>query len=180
MPAAVATQLFDALAPVRARFPDPRWIGPDKLHLTLVFLGSRAPDMLGPCTDAMAQVAQRHASMDVATGEAGGRTGDRRGGVAWLRIGRGTRELSALALDLDEAVGAYSYGERLQPRPHLTVARRVDEPTIAALRAWADDRPPFEWRVDRVVLFRSYQGPNGSRYESLAETPLAGRGGDSD
>ena len=172
VPSDVAAQVADALAPLRARFESPRWIGPDKLHLTLVFLGGRPADVVAGCANAMRAAAARHAPIDVATGEAGGRSGDRRGGVAWLRIEQGSRELSAAALDLDGTMGALSYGERLQPRPHLTVARRVDEPTIAALGEWASSRPAFTWRVDRVVLFRSYLGPKGSRYEELAESRL--------
>ena len=113
----IATQISDALAPLRAQFSGSRWIGPDKLHLTLVFLGGRSPELVPGCADAMAEVARRHAPIDVSTGEAGGRASDRRGGVAWLRVALGTPELSALALALDEAVGAFSYGERLQPRP---------------------------------------------------------------
>jgi 2'-5' RNA ligase len=73
-------------------------------------------------------------------------------------------------------LGLYSYGERLQPRPHLTVARRVDESTIAALSDWALTRPRFAWHVDRLVLLRSHMGPAGSRYEELASNLLTGRG----
>ena len=112
------------------------------------------------------------APFEVATGEAGGLPNGRRGGVAWLRLERGRRRRSrSLALELDREMGSGTYDERHRPRPHLTVARRVDESVIAALRELA---PAIDvaWTVDRVVLLRSHTDPGGSRYEELHSTLL--------
>jgi RNA 2',3'-cyclic 3'-phosphodiesterase len=166
--------VWAALAPLRVHYPDARWLPADKLHLTLVFLGATDRARVGSIEAALAAVAGSHNAIDVATGQAGGRPSDHRGGVAWLRIARGAAPLSELALALDAALGSATYDERRQPRPHLTVARRVDAATIHALGEWAAAREPFTWRVDRIVLMRSHMGPGGSRYEELSGHWLTG------
>jgi len=151
---------------MRTAFPDTRWVSADKLHLTLVFLGQTDPARIQALAAAIDGVASRGAPFEVGTGEAGGLPNGRRGGVAWLRLDEGGPEVARLALELDADMGSGTYDERHRPRPHLTVARRVDESVITALR---DLAPAIDtsWRADRLVLFRSYTGPGGSRYEKL-------------
>jgi 2'-5' RNA ligase len=160
------------LADLRLAHPDVRWLAPEKLHLTLVFLGPTDPARVAPISSAVGGVSSGHQEFEVETGEGGGRVGDRRGGVAWLRLHRGAAETTSLAVDLDQALGSATYDDRRRPRPHLTVARGVDEALVGALRAWSLRAPPMSWTVDRLVLFRSHTGPSGSRYEALVSTIL--------
>jgi len=95
----------------------------------------------------------------------------RRGGVAWLSVGGGRAQLSALSRELDETIGSGSYGRR-GPRPHLTLARRVDAVLLAELQAMSP--PAILFRVERLQLMRSHTGPGGSRYEELAAFELTG------
>jgi 2'-5' RNA ligase len=159
---------------LRARFPETRWFTEEVLHLTLVFLGSTEPSRVAALGAALASAAAAHAPFEVETAAAGGRPGDHRGGVAWLRLGRGAHEVADISLELDRAIGGGAYDGRRAPRPHLTVARRANEAVIAALQEWAQQRQPFAWRVDRLVLYRSHLGPRGSRYEQLAVSQLTG------
>lgn len=171
MPAEQATEAWQALAALRERCPDARWLPPDKLHLTLVFLGQTDSARVPEIAEALASVAGRHVTYRAATGEAGGRVHDRRNGVAWLRLADGGHETAALALAIDDALGSRTYDARRAPHPHLTVARGVDEPTLALLQAEAA-RLRLAWTVERVVLFRSHTDPRGSRYEELASFDL--------
>lgn len=116
-------------------------------------------------------MAGRHAPFRVATGEGGGRTGGHPGGVAWLRLAQGGRELNGLAMDVDETIGSGTYDARKTPHPHLTVARGVTEAALADLRASASALN-VTWTVDRVALFRSHTDPGGSRYEELASAAI--------
>jgi 2'-5' RNA ligase len=149
-----------------------RWLPPNKLHLTLVFLGPTESNRVESVAAVVAAVAERHASFQVATADAGGRTGGRRGGVAWLRLADGAHEVAQLALDLDEGIGSGTYDAGNSPRPHLTIARGVNEAALADLRAAAPDFK-LGWTVDRVALFRSHTDPGGSRYVELASAVLA-------
>jgi 2'-5' RNA ligase len=152
-----------------------RWLAPEKLHLTLVFLGDTDPARVTLLTQAMAVVAGTREAFAVSTGEAGGRIGGRRGGVAWLRLAQGGEQVADLARATDEALGSDIYDDRVVPRPHLTVARGVTEQALNDLRkSQGAGGLDLGWKVDRITLFRSHTERSGSRYEALAQHTLRG------
>jgi len=167
-----AARVWEALAEVRTRHPQVRWLPPNKLHLTLVFLGqtdaSRAESISAACTE----VAARHRPFEVVTGEAGGRVGGRRGGVAWLRLADGGHEVAQLSVGLDQAIGSHIFDANRPPHPHLTVARGISEAALRDLQSVADTMR-LAWTVDRIVLFLSHTDPAGSRYAELASAALS-------
>jgi 2'-5' RNA ligase len=175
MPAVAAEEASNAMAALRARHPDARWLPPHKLHLTLVFLGQTESRDVQRIAALTAAVAERSRAFDVVTGNGGGRVNTERGGVCWLRLEEGGRETSQLALDLDEAIGSATYDATHPPHPHLTLARGIDRATLDDVRSTARGLH-LRWVADRLVVFRSYTEPTGSIYEELAEFPLPGVG----
>jgi 2'-5' RNA ligase len=167
-----AARVWEALAQVRTVHPLVRWLPINKLHLTLVFLGQTDASRVPLLAESVASVAARHECFDVATGDAGGRIGGRRGGVAWLRLAHGGHEVAQLSLDLDDALGSATYNDTVAPRPHLTVARHVTEACLADLRTVAA-QVTLGWTVNQIVLFRSHTNPKGSIYEQLTSEPLS-------
>ena len=139
--------------------------------MTLVFLGQTDAGRVPELAAAVADVAARHAKFALTTGHAGGRAGGRRGGVAWLRLADGRHEVAQLSIDVDDALASGTYDARHAPRPHLTVARRVDEQALSDLQR-STEGLRVSWVVDRIVLFRSHTGPGGSRYEALSSSKL--------
>ena len=77
-----AARAFEALAGVRELHPQAKWLPLNKLHLTLVFLGQMDSSRVDALSEAVAEVAARTSQFDVVTGEAGGKLGGDRGGVA--------------------------------------------------------------------------------------------------
>jgi 2'-5' RNA ligase len=138
--------------------------------MTLVFLGSTDPAALPQLTAVVEDVARAGRPFAAALADGGGRPDNRRGGVAWLRLGTGQAEVVVLARAMDLALGTGAYAER-PPLPHVTVARRVDQSLIDDLRATAQTLD-VAWSVDRVALMRSHSGPQGSRYEELVGARL--------
>ncbi len=166
-----AARVWEALAEVRTRHPLVRWLPPNKLHLTLVFLGSTDAGRVEEIASVVATAAGNHAPFEVRTGDAGGRVGGRRGGVAWLRLADGGHETAQLSLDIDDAIGSHTFDARNAPHPHLTLARRATQGAIDDLRN-VTDQIQLGWTVDRAVLFSSHTDPGGSRYEELASAML--------
>lgn len=119
----------------------------------------------------MAATAGDGSPFDASLGPAGGRLGGRRGGVAWLQVIAGAIEVARLAEQLDAGLPGLRAGAI--NRPHLTVARGVDDETLGDLRA-SGAAAGLRWTVDRIVLFRSHTGPRGSSYELVAEALLEG------
>lgn len=165
VPEATASALQAALAPLRARHPDAHWTPASKLHLTLVFLGPSAPSDVPRLGAAVAHVAAGWSPFAVGTGDGGGYTG-RRGGVAWLTVADGRAEAARLSLAVDAAIEARAY-EAYAPRPHLTLARRVDDGLLDDVAAAAAELRTG-WLVDRAVLYRSHAGPGSADYEALS------------
>jgi 2'-5' RNA ligase len=173
MPARDAAAAFQALDGLRARHPHARWLPPEKLHLTLVFLGPTEAREVDRISAATAAVAARHPAYQVATGDGGGRVSTRRGGVCWLRLTDGGHETAQLALDLDGEIGSATYDAAHAPHPHLTLARGVDQAALEDVGTMAHTMS-LEWVADRLVLFRSFTDPRGSVYEELGTWPLTG------
>jgi 2'-5' RNA ligase len=143
----------------------------EQYHATLAFLGSTDPGRVSDISAAIRVVAATCEPFDLVTGEGSGRAGGRRGGVAWLRLAGGRQQVEELARAVDREIGSGLYTAANPPRPHVTVARRVDEALLDDLRAISPDLL-VSWRVERIVLYRSHTGPRGSVYEELTSAQL--------
>lgn len=179
MPADAAAALSNALAPLRDRFPHVRWLPPDSLHLTLLFLGATSRDRLAEISQALDQAATQQPSFVMRTGAGGGRVGHPgRGalGVAWLSLDRGAAETAHLATVLSEALQTGAAWPEKGHAAHLTVARRASRHLVDALRTAGqpDAVPPVEWASDRIVLLESHLGSGTPRYEPLHVATLTG------
>jgi len=176
LPAGVATTLEARLAPHRAAHAQARWSDLADAHLTLVFLGATPATVVPAVVDAVTRAAAGHVPFRVALHGAGSFGGRGRPLVAWLGIGAGAAELTALAADIRARLMtlsglAYLAGAG-EMRPHLTVARRAPASLAPLLRsAFADEGPA--WTIDGLVVMRSHLGRDGARHEPLANVPLA-------
>ena len=142
-----------------------RRVPAENLHVTLAFLGSRPPgdaETVAALLDGLARPLGPLAVEDPLW------LPPRRPGVlaVALRAGPGLAELHAdLVAALAGAIGFEP--ERRALRPHVTVARARRE---ARLRAVELDPPPpvLRFEPEALVLYRSYTGAGGARYEALA------------
>jgi 2'-5' RNA ligase len=162
------------LAPLQDEFPGVRWLPPDSLHLTVLFIGDTDPARIPDVGAAMEAVAAGQPPFEIRTARGGGRTGPRhRGGigVAWLNLDRGDREAAAMATDLGGRLGTGIAWPEMGHAPHLTIARRAPQALIARLRD-ADALPAVSWRQKRLVLFSSRLGGTGPDYEPRHEVLL--------
>ena len=171
LPAHAAGRVWDALEPVRARHQEVRWILPESLHLTLVFLGSTEPASVPQIDYALRNVAAATQACGVTLGAAGGRIGRRHGGVAWLQVVDRRQLVTHLAQALDERLPSLRHGQ-INP-VHLTVARAADEALLKDLRQ-SGPAAGVGWTVDRIALWRSHTRPRGAFYEELAAATLGG------
>ncbi|MDP8904944.1 MAG: RNA 2',3'-cyclic phosphodiesterase [Chloroflexota bacterium] len=170
VPPPAAEALWRQLEPMRRRHPHARWLPPEQLHATLVFVGPIDPTRAGVLSRAISAVSAGQPRFAVSTGAGDGRADNRRGGVAWLRLAEGSSAVRRLALSLDQAMATNTYHSP-PPRPHVTVARRVAEALLADLRVHSAG-VAADWIVDAVVLFRSRTLPTGAHYEAISAHPL--------
>jgi 2'-5' RNA ligase len=135
------------------------------LHVTLAFLGERAPDDATTVAALLGELARPVGQL--AAGDVLWLPPRRPGVLAVaLEAGPALRELHAgLMAALADAIAFAP--ERRALRPHVTVARARRD---GSLRATALDPPPpaLTFEPEGLVLYRSHTGPGGARYEPLA------------
>jgi 2'-5' RNA ligase len=158
---AACAELVDGLRPVPA----------ERIHLTLAFLGRRAPeeaDAIGRLVTACAD-----GPIEVALGDALW-LAPRRPHVLTVAVQDATGRLAALQQRVSDALeqGAGHEPEHRRYRPHATVARvrrgaQVRPGDVALPRVPGASSFPLE----TLTLYRSHPGP-APRYEALAQAVL--------
>ena len=164
-----------SIAPWRERLEGARWERAEKMHFTLKFLGRTFPRLVGWVEEVCRSVASEAQPFDVQLAGLGVFPSPGRTRVLWAGVDEGAGSLVEVAAALDEALAAEIDPERRPFTPHLTVARFRTPVSLKAeidgLRATPIEAPPFP--VEHLTLVRSHlMGPEGSRYETLAELSL--------
>jgi 2'-5' RNA ligase len=167
------------IADLRGLLPDVRagWERPEKLHLTLKFLGEieqgRAPDLCG----AASRAARCAPPLDLRLEGAGSFPPRGLPRVLWLGVADDSGALARLQQLLEDECALCGFAREGRPfRPHLTIAR-LRKPDGARRLAALHHEKGFagaEFTVRELVVLRSELGPKGSRYTELARHPLTG------
>jgi 2'-5' RNA ligase len=155
------------------------WIAPERLHLTLQFIGEVSEDV------AAAIQTRLRPPFDVPVFEirfdgVGTFPAGRPPRVVWLGIDRGGDGLAALHQDVQRRLENVPFRRESRAfSPHLTLARfkhggtRADVERITRLAL----QPAGGCTIDHVTLYWSRLSPRGPTYTPLLVTPLAGAAG---
>jgi len=167
-----AVQVIDRL---RGR-GDVRWVEPDRLHLTLKFLGDSSPEKLPQLTEILEENANIFSRFVVELGDVGAFPNLRRPQTIWLGVER-AEGLSRLAEEIDRAVCKLGFEREARSfRAHLTLGRVKSSQGLGALadalRAGAGCPAGIEWPIEDVELIRSELRPTGPLYTILHRFPL--------
>jgi 2'-5' RNA ligase len=124
VPDALKETLHAQLEPVRAATPQARWLPPESLHLTLVFLGSVPDPSVAVLRQALAAVCARHRAMSLTLSGVETFGPSRSPSVLATTLGGEVEALQALVTDARHAAEPLVELQPERPfRPHLTVAR---------------------------------------------------------
>jgi 2'-5' RNA ligase len=196
IPEPVRREVRRRMAGLRERLPRARWVNPDVLHLTLLFLGEVPPEGVAALAGRLGDAFAPFPALPLRLAGAGTFPAGRPARVAWIGVAA-PPELAPLqaavaraaheVLDLPAATSATSApaatsvtGER-EYLPHVTLARCPSPWPRGAAEKFAaafpgEIGPPF--LATRGVLVESKLSPRGPLYRDLAELPLAGAAGD--
>jgi RNA 2',3'-cyclic 3'-phosphodiesterase len=169
---------------VRGFAPDVRWVTAESLHVTLKFIGEKAPDVVDQVKGALAHV--KTAPFEVSFRGYGFFPGARAARVFWVGIEAGP-PLAGLAGVVDAAIAQLGI-QKEEPEftPHLTLARagsgaprfkRSDAPNLK-FKLLQDklanlSAPEFGTMTAReFFLYESKLSPKGAHYTKLAKFPL--------
>lgn len=179
LPEPLQQEIARATAPLRASAPAVRWVRPDRLHLTMKFLGERPDDeavrVANAARQAMADVPPLSASLH----GAGAFPNFRRPRVVWLGM-HPEGPLAAIARRLDVALAPLGVERESRPfRAHVTLGRVAGAlpPLVAAALERDLRQVTSTWllAVYDIALMQSTLGPGGPTYRVLDTLPLGNR-----
>jgi 2'-5' RNA ligase len=153
-----------------------RWERPEKLHLTLRFLGDTAEDRLPAVLAAVERTAGSAAAGEVEFGGLGVFPDRGMPRVLWIGARDVGGRLTALAEAMEAAAVELGYPpERRSFTPHLTVARVEFVPRgtdLVGMMPEADTALRASQPVTSTVVYRSELRRSGSEYVKLAQFEL--------
>lgn len=164
-------------ASLRHDFPTAKvkWEHPDKLHLTLKFLGSVEPSQVAAIRDAIVRVVADVTPFELTILDAGVFPNPRKPRVLWLGVKAGAKDLSRLAAEIDKNLPKGSFvDDKSGFFPHCTIGRVKGPDSATELAGAIRDRRfgPISWMVTEVVIYESTLLPTGSVYKAVERIPL--------
>ena len=182
----IAVMLQDAVrrrvAALREEFavagPEVKWVEPENMHLTLVFLGEvDALELVGICR-AVRQVASAMPPFELGAAGVGCFPNARRPRTVWVGVEEGRAELVALHHALEDALlklGAYRREER-DFTPHITLGRLKEDDATPEFRALL--KREADWHggrqaVREIHVMGSELTADGPRYTVLSREKLS-------
>ena len=165
----------------RRGLPRLRWVAPERLHLTLKFLGQTPVNRIDDVAVAMRESTAALVPIELRLAEWGtfGGRGGQAPRVLWVGLSGEVDALVGCAEAVDAALSARGFAPEPRPfRPHLTLARVPDrartEDRAAVARAVTEAPEPATpaFRVTALDLVRSHLGGKSARYETLERAPL--------
>lgn len=147
-----------------------RLTAPERVHLTLKFLGEVPPEDFPRLNSALERMDRPQAPFEAATSGFGVFPSARRARILWAGIGDGSEELESLARAVEAALAPEGFAPEDKPFvPHMTLGRArrqaTFDPSAAAL-------PDLRFPVRELHLVQSRHEGSGVAYSSLAEYRL--------
>jgi 2'-5' RNA ligase len=151
------------------------WEKPEKLHITLKFLGDIEPARVESLSSAAARAVACVELFELTIDEPGSFPPHGQPRMLWLGIVDATGKLAFMQSALETECAAVGFARESRAfKPHLTLAR-LRSPQGARELAAAHRETPFEpqrFRVSEVIVMLSELGPDGSRYTPLSRHRL--------
>ena len=143
-----------------------RLIGPEKLHLTLKFLGNVAKDDLSRVAQALELLRERHEPFEVSISGFGAFPSERKARILWTGVGEGSEPLRAVALSVEDLLEPAGFGREQRPYvPHLTLGRARGRQ--AKLDGASVSPPALRFTLSSVDLVESVPGEGEVTYSVL-------------
>ena len=171
------SELEQTVASLRPDWPRLRWVGQERWHVTLAFLGTVDEGRLDGLRTRLGRAAGRHRPAEVRIGRGGAFPSAAKARVLCAHLDGQREELAGLgALAASVAAGARRAGAPAQDegrrfRPHVTLARSREPADVSALVETLRGFNGSVWQADRIHLIQSHPGPRPS-YQTIAGWPL--------
>lgn len=177
IPAAVRQQLAALQHSLAPHAEGVKWVDPEKVHLTLKFLGEVDEREIYEVCKRVEEVAGAWTAFECSVARAGAFPNASRPRVIWAGVARGATELTEIREALDDALGELGYpGENRSFTPHFTIGRVRRTSPNPNLRAAIDSRAEWQavsFRVTEILVMASDLSSDGPTYSVMGRARLA-------
>ena len=152
-----------------------RPVAPEKLHVTLKFLGDTDESLLPQIRTLLAEIVPGRPPCDVRLIGVGAFPNAKRPAVIWIGL-HDAQPLCDIATELESKLEPFGFARERRPfQPHLTLLRLRSRPPEAMFDLLAEHGATSYGmaRIESVELMQSELLPSGSRYTELLSVPLA-------
>ena len=160
---------------------DARWVKPENIHLTIVFMGNVKTDDIGRLGDEVRKVCSGYGPFGIAIKGMGCFPNRQRPRVLWIGLDGDIGRMSRFRDDLQKPLKVFGIKEeRRRFSPHLTLARfrstrKGGYELEDILNGYEALESPYE-SLSELSLFQSELKPGGAVYTKLKSWPLTGGG----
>jgi 2'-5' RNA ligase len=147
-----------------------KWVGFDKLHITLKFLGEIDEKKRTEISPVIETICRKNAPFVVEMAGVGCFPDPRNPRVLWVGVKQGGKELCAIATELEKELAPFGFKEEKRFHPHLTIGRVKKRCSVEDILTRTISAEPYE--VSSLVLFRSTLRPDGPIYDELSRFKL--------
>jgi 2'-5' RNA ligase len=161
--------------------PPVRWVAPDKIHVTLSFLGEIAAERVEIAGECATRAAAGVMPFEIEAVGAGVFPHPNRPRVIWVGIEGEMEALRLLHARLEDELAAQGFPKERRPfSPHLTLGRVRDRATPPEVRALGKAVVLLQvpslgrWSVEHIAVIRSDLRPEGPSYTPLRVVALGG------
>jgi 2'-5' RNA ligase len=152
------------------------WVKPERIHLTLKFLGDVAPDRIPEIQKSLEQVAGTTSPFRLKASGCGAFPSIKQMRVIWVGLQGDEASLNLLQREVEEAMVELGFKREDRPfKPHLTVGRVKGRQHLRIVQDLLMARQGFDaeaFDVTEVVLYKSELRPEGARYTPLFRKPF--------
>lgn len=168
-------QVAAVLADLRVRSGSQvRWVKPEVMHLTLVFLGEVPEGFVSSANERLTAELPQLPVIRCRLAGLGAFPAPQRARVVWVGVDTGRDEIIRTQRAATRALERIGFQPERRPfSPHLTLGRLREPGDVS--RAVERQFVSGEFAVKRVVLFRSVLRPQGPEYTVLHEYRLSGQ-----
>jgi 2'-5' RNA ligase len=156
--------------------PDVRWVSPDKIHLTLKFFGDIEGSQIDSIMSSIEKPVQSTQPFQLKVHGTGAFPNPKNPRVVWVGLTEGKEALIHLQKQMESSLEKIGFpSEDRSFHPHLTLGRVKSSRGKGVLSAKIEkyrEEEYGEFRIERVVLFKSDLKPSGSIYTALREVKL--------
>jgi 2'-5' RNA ligase len=153
-----------------------KWVEPENLHVTLLFLGEVEDREVARVCQVIAAGAAKHTPFSLSVETVGCFPNPRRPRIVWVGVGEGTQPLVALHDELEIPLQDLGYRrEERRYTPHITLGRVKSEGAtdkLAAALAKRADWKGGETNVREVLVMSSELTSQGPVYTVLSRAKL--------